>query len=156
EFVAEFPVNFDVGKLDVSQISDCLPEFVAGIPVNFDVGRLDVNQINDVFSEFVAKIQTEFDIEIKIDTSQLNDIQSISFPRVTSDYETSEYIVRSDFPRYYAENSNSTTVENLNITLENGFRLSSDYDTEKFINAVAERLQTRQIRIRRGTGGVQF
>ncbi|MDE6035244.1 MAG: phage tail tape measure protein, partial [Ruminococcus sp.] len=26
EYVAEFPVNFDVGRLDVSQISDCLPE----------------------------------------------------------------------------------------------------------------------------------
>ncbi|MDE6671476.1 MAG: hypothetical protein K2K16_04690, partial [Ruminococcus sp.] len=141
---------------DTSQLYDYLPEYVAEMPVNFDLQKPDTSQLCDVFQESVAKISAEIDAEIKIDTSQLNNIQSILLPRFAPDYDTSDYVVKSNFPRYYAENQHTTNVENINLTLENGFRLSSNYDTEKFINAVAERLQARQTRINRGTGGVQF
>ncbi|MCM1315126.1 MAG: phage tail tape measure protein [Prevotella sp.] len=149
-------INVSTEIIDSNQLSDILPESVAEIPVNFDVGKIDANQLDDVLSKFVAKIPAELDVETKIDSSQISDIQSILLPCFVSADESHEYVVRSNYDRYYAENSQTTTVENLNITLESGFRLSSDYDTERFINTVAERLQARQMRINRGTGGVQF
>ncbi len=116
------------------------------------------NELSETLKDVAENIRNTFNKPISINTEITTDsnLNRLKFPDISTVSENI-YTVRSEnVPDYRTETESPVIVENLNITLDSGFRISSDYDTEKFINKIAERLQARQIRITRGTGGVIF
>ena len=154
-----FSANFSVipDKIYTYQLDEIGESLDRTFSANFSVipEKIDTYQLNLLRESLDTSFSADFRvIPDKIDANLLSEkilLEKSDFPLAS---DTPEYVVRANSDRFYTENSNSTTVENLNITIEGGLRLSSDYETEKFVDAVAERLQTRRVRVMRATGGV--
>ena len=128
---------------------DMIALFTQGIKNN---KKSIFSEVNDI----AGNIKDTFSQKISLNSEISTDINSerLKFPDIPTVSENT-YTVRSEnVPDYRTEKP--VIVENLNITLDSGFRISSDYESEKFINVIAERIQARLIRIARGTGGVML
>ena len=149
-------VRCSTDKIDTCQLDE-VEQLDREFSTDFSVipDKIDTCQLDEVGQQLDREFSADFSvIPDKIDTRQLSEGVSFEKPDFPIFSNTSDYVIKANSDRFFGENSNSTTVENLNITIEGGLRLSSDYETEKFIDAVAERLQARRIRIMRATGGV--
>lgn len=143
--------NFNWLKLPDISGADFMENLIDGVKSKektlADTVRGVAESIRETFEEPIS-VNTDITANGSFNRLKVPDISTVA---------ENIYTVKSDNTQsYQTEKESPVTVENLNITLDSGFKISSDYDTEKFINMVAERLQARQTRITRGTGGVIF
>ena len=144
-------VNSDGLKLPDISGAGCMENLITGI-------KSKENELSETLKDVAENIRNTFNKPISINTEITTDsnLNRLKFPDMSTVSENTYTVKSENVPEYRTETESPVIVENLNITLDSGFRISSDYDTEKFINKIAERLQARQTRITRGTGGVIF
>lgn len=109
--------------------------------------------IRDTFSEPIS-VSTGIYAKGTLNGFEMPDISAdTSIPIVANGSYISQHNgIQTNFEY---EKSSPIVVENLNINME-GMNFSSEYEMERFINMIAEKLQARSIWKARGTGGVIF
>ncbi len=117
----------------IKNTADILGELSETSHINVDVGLMAKDTLNGFE---MTDVSADANIPIIANSSYISQNNGI---QTNSEYEKNSPIV----------------VENLNINME-GMNFSSEYEMERFINMIAEKLQARSIWKTRGTGGVIF
>ena len=112
--------------------------------------------IKDTFSEPIS-VNAGVHAKGTLSGFELPDISAdTSIPFVADCSNMKKYnVINNPSVSSYKENESPIVVENLNINME-GMTFSSEYEMNRFINFIAERLKAKNITDMRGVGGVMF
>ena len=111
--------------------------------------------LSDTVKDVAESIRETFEepISVNTDITANGSFNRLNVPDISTVAENI-YTVKSDTAEISPTKSeNPITVENLTINVE-GTNLNSEYEMNKFINMIADRLHARTSRINRGIGGV--
>lgn len=137
---------------------DMIDLFTKGIKENkksiFNEIESVTEGIKDSFSEPIT-VNTGVNAKGTLNGFEVPDILSdASIPFVADGGYMTKYSTTNNAPVSSPAES-PVVVENMNITLE-GMNFSSEYEINRFINFIAERLKAKNTNDMRGTGGVMF